>query len=73
VFAWRTLQEHRLRERTGAGMTDQEVGRFIRHYERLTRHILAEMPGRADAVIPIAPDHQMVEAIFRHDGALTRP
>ena len=25
--------------------------RFIAHYERITRHILAEMPNRADLVI----------------------
>ena len=28
-----------------------ELRRFIMHYERLTRHILSEMPGRADVVL----------------------
>jgi len=55
VRAWRIEQEHELRASVGPGphatMSDAEVGRFIQHYERLTRHILAEMPGRADLVL----------------------
>jgi D-glycerate 3-kinase len=60
VLAWRQLQEHKLRERLQASgqplarvMSDAQVARFIAHYERLTRHILAEMPARADVVIPV--------------------
>ena len=34
-------------------MTDAEVADFVAHYERLTRHILAEMPGRADLVVDL--------------------
>lgn len=56
VRAWRTEQEHKLIARTGAGMSDEAVARFIEHYERLTRWILDEMPGRADWTIPLAPD-----------------
>src|SRR5439155_12589864 len=37
VQAWRTEQEAKLRARTGGGMSDDEVARFIQHYERLTR------------------------------------
>lgn len=47
VLAWRTEQEHKLIARTGRGMGDAEVARFIQHYERLTRWILTEMPERA--------------------------
>lgn len=47
VQAWRTEQEHKLIARTGKGMSDAEVARFIAHYERLTRWILTEMPERA--------------------------
>lgn len=53
VRGWRTEQEAKLRARTGAGMTDAEVGRFIQHYERLTRWMLEEMPARADWVVPL--------------------
>ena len=63
VLAWRREQERKLRERlAGEGadparapvvrtMSDADVARFIAHYERLTRWILAEMPARADVVI----------------------
>lgn len=53
VRGWRIEQERKLRERTGGGMSDAEVGRFIAHYERLTRWILEEMPARADWTIPL--------------------
>lgn len=51
VAGWREEQEAKLRARTGGGMTPDEVTRFVSHYERLTRWILAEMPGRADWVV----------------------
>ena len=69
VLEWRREQERKLRERlareggdAGRTMSDEQVADFIAHYERLTRWILEEMPGRADIVIdldaarrPIAP------------------
>ena len=55
VRGWRIEQE-----RNGAAvMTDAEVVRFVAHYERLTRHILNEMPGRADRVIRLAADRSV--------------
>jgi D-glycerate 3-kinase len=58
VQRWRGEQERRLREklaREGGDasrvMDDEAIARFIAHYERVTRHILAEMPQRADHVI----------------------
>ncbi len=62
VFEWRRLQEHKLAA-VNAGdtntsiMTDEQVDRFIMHYERLTRHILAEMPARADIVFDLDDSH----------------
>lgn len=58
VYRWRLEQEHKLRERLRREggdatrvMDDAQVARFIAHYERVTRHILAEMPARADVLI----------------------
>jgi D-glycerate 3-kinase len=58
VRDWRGEQEHKLRARIaregGDGsrlMDDAQLSRFISHYERVTRHILAEMPVRADHLI----------------------
>lgn len=60
VWRWRGEQEHKLRERllreggdAGRVMDDDGIARFISHYERITRHILAEMPARADHVISL--------------------
>jgi len=53
VLAWRIEQEGKLRARTPDApnlMSESQIARFIAHYERLTRHILAEMPARAEMV-----------------------
>ena len=54
VLDWRIEQEQELRAISPEGsgvMDDRAVARFVSHFERLTRHILAEMPGRADLVL----------------------
>jgi D-glycerate 3-kinase len=58
VHRWRSEQEQRLRERLAREggdasrvMNDAAIARFIAHYERVTRHILQEMPLRADHLI----------------------
>jgi D-glycerate 3-kinase len=63
VYAWRLEQEHKLRARVTAEggdlsrvMSDAGVARFIQHYERITRHILDEMPARADIVLELDAD-----------------
>ena len=56
VLGWRQEQERKLIARTGQGMSEAEVARFVAHYERLTRWILAEMPERARLVFPLAAD-----------------
>ena len=60
VYGWRLEQEHKLRDRVrdsggdlSGVMSDAEVARFIGHYERITRNILAEMPARADLVLEL--------------------
>ncbi len=67
VLGWRQEQERKLRERlaregAGAGraMSDVEVARFIAHYERITRHILAEAPARADVTIALDAQRRMI-------------
>jgi D-glycerate 3-kinase len=58
VHGWRLEQEQRLQQRFMAeagdasqSMSAAQVQDFVAHYERLTRHMLAEMPGRADALV----------------------
>jgi D-glycerate 3-kinase len=56
VLGWRQEQERKLIARTGQGMSEADVARFVAHYERLTRWILAEMPERARLVFPLTAD-----------------
>jgi len=59
VYLWREEQEAQLRE-AGVGpevMPPTAVRRFIMHFERITRFMWEEMPGRADAVVFLGDDH----------------
>jgi D-glycerate 3-kinase len=60
VRDWRGEQERKLRQRlireggdTRRLMDEAQLVRFISHYERVTRHILAEMPARAEHLISL--------------------
>lgn len=68
VFEWRRRQERQLAEAIRDSATDTNrsafllmddatLRRFIMHYERLTRHMLAEMPRRADVVLKLDERH----------------
>ncbi|WP_227714790.1 P-loop NTPase fold protein [Marinobacter sp. DY40_1A1] len=71
VLEWRILQEHKLavRIRTAVAatdkskqlqvMSDDEIARFIMHYERITRAAHAEMPAHADVVINVSESHSL--------------
>jgi len=69
VFEWRRQQERELEASTRAKggdppaskiMDDAELRRFIMHYERLTRHILGEMPGRADLTVRLDDERRIL-------------
>lgn len=66
VRGWRAQQEAELRATLAAhgrdpalAMTDAQIVRFIQHYERITRAILKEMPGRADLTLRLGPDREV--------------
>ena len=76
VFNWRMLQEEKLKQRweeenTAKKSTDVEtkilsrdqVVRFISHYERLTRHALDTLPHKADWLLPMNADHEILDLI----------
>ncbi len=60
VMANRMLQERKLAASgTGAHIMDlAALGRFVQHYERLTRHMFAEMPARADIHVRLGDDQR---------------
>ncbi|KGE04755.1 hypothetical protein [Pseudohaliea rubra] len=65
VYRWRLEQEHKLRARAGAAaavMDDDDVARFVQHFERLTRHCLHELPGHMDVIFSLDNDRQIVNA-----------
>ena len=66
VFEWRALQEKKLGDRLRAQgaltsgrklMSEDDLRLFLAHYQRLTEHILKEMPPRADILVTLARDH----------------
>lgn len=59
VRGWRRTQEDKLIARTGQGMDPAALDRFVEHYERLTRHMLATLPAIADVVVEIDADHRV--------------
>lgn len=61
VATWREQQEAELRAVAPGAMTPQQVERFIQHYERLTWWILEEMPARADLVVRLGSDRQLLD------------
>ena len=63
VYEWRGLQEEKLAAATAPSgrhriMDSSGLKRFIMHYERLTRHMLDEMPDRADLTLFLDEHHQ---------------
>ncbi|MDO6515051.1 MULTISPECIES: hypothetical protein [unclassified Neptuniibacter] len=73
VFEWRSLQEKKLAERVKyiydtqqptehlRIMNEEQIKSFIQHYERLTRHMLEEMPDRADISLFLNKNHKISE------------
>jgi D-glycerate 3-kinase len=68
VAGWRKQQEHALREQlsvrgldASSAMSDEQIDRFVHHYERITRHVLNEMPLRADMTVRLNRDRQIKE------------
>jgi D-glycerate 3-kinase len=62
VERWRLQQEQALRARSPDGarvMCDAEVKTFIQHYERLTRHILSDMPSHADLTLRLDEERRL--------------
>lgn len=63
VYEWRSLQEQKLRQRSTADavgvMNEEQLKRFIQHFERLTRHCLDTLPDQADCVFSLNGAHRV--------------
>jgi D-glycerate 3-kinase len=74
VFKWRSLQERKLALQQGETLathilSQAELERFIMHYERLTSHMLSEMPEYSDIVLRLNSDHR-IDGIRINSGYL---
>ncbi|MCO1333238.1 phosphoribulokinase [Microbulbifer sp. OS29] len=67
IIEWRRLQEQKLRMRSGGGMTDNQIVRFVQHFERVTRNLLRDMPAWADCVLDVGEDHLIRKLDLRLD------
>lgn len=69
VYRWRGLQERKLREKAGRHadkvMSEAQLQRFISHFERLTRHALRTLPERADWLLVLDKEQQIVARVDR--------
>ena len=70
VQEWRSTQEDKLRLITDptrsnhALMSQEQLERFIMHYERITRWMLEEMPERSDCVIELNTEHLVTKCQY---------
>lgn len=63
VFEWRNLQEQKLKLNSDTHdllMSEAEIKHFIMYFERITRNCLQEMPQRADVVLALNKQHEIV-------------
>ena len=63
VLRWRTKQEQE-RPRTQR-MAAADLARFIQHYERITRRMIAHLPGRANVVAYLNTSHRIAGLRWR--------
>jgi D-glycerate 3-kinase len=70
VRAFRTEQEQKLHRSAQAGarglMSDAQVQHFTEYFERVTRHMLQDMPGRADLVVRLDANRRVLACDPRH-------
>ncbi|MEC3909339.1 kinase [Sphingobium sp. CR2-8] len=71
----RLLQEQKLRRIAPDApgiMDDQAVARFVSHYERVTRHMFADLPDRVDMLFQLDAKQAVISAkgLHHHDWKL---
>lgn len=72
VFEWRLLQEKKLRAKIAASteadnriMSENDIRRFIMHFERITRNALTSLPKIADIVMKLDDQHHVCKVSIR--------
>lgn len=69
VYTWRALQEKKLAERRDGKnhhiMNEVKLKRFVQHFERITRHCLSILPNKADIVLKLNAQHEVIRAVYQ--------
>lgn len=69
VYQWRCEQEHKLAARQNnqgtAIMSDEQVARFIQHYQRLTEHCFATLPARCDRLFELDSHRSITNVVIK--------
>lgn len=61
VYDWRLRQESKLSRHSGDRiMSEDQLKRFVEHFERLTRHALSTLPTRADLVFELNAKQEVI-------------
>ena len=58
IYQWRLEQEHKLKQQAQQGsgvMSDNDIQRFVMHFQRITEHLLASLPPRVEFLFKL--DH----------------
>ena len=68
VYKWRCEQEHKLAAKTGKTgigiMSDEQILRFIQHYQRLTEHAFNSLPAKCNQVFEL-DENRVIKNVIR--------
>jgi D-glycerate 3-kinase len=74
ILSWRLQQEEKLaaaKPQDASGiMSSQQLGRFIQHYERITRNNLSVLPASADVVLEFNDAHDCTASHYKRESSL---
>ena len=51
-------------------MNEEELLRFISHYQRLTKHALASLPVKADWLLQLDKNHRIISLDSKNERTL---
>ncbi len=75
VYRWRLEQEQKLAQSAAGNdadkiMDEQQVARFIQHYQRLTEHALTVMPSQVNCLLEMSEDRSIFASTFANETGL---
>jgi len=71
IYEWRELQEDKLRKSENNSkltvMNQEQVKKFIQHFERITRHTISTLPDEVDILLPMNSQHEIERIEIKND------